>query len=331
MTVKPTTITATYRIVTPMFCSGANQQSAELRVASFKGALRFWWRTLMAGKFGNDIDALHRAEASLFGSSERAFGQSKVRLRLRYIGNSLNPSELEKDWPQNRPAVGSTYLGYGITETGRKGEKDYKPHRIGLKENGTFEVRCSMPTECIEWVTRALVALGLFGGLGNRSRRGFGSISIQQLNEKSYALKDAEHIRSLAETLTESSPSQSSLPEFTGFSTHARLYVGPVDNSARIAHEALGETYRNFRGQPSSLRGRSKIPIGLPLQGVDSRRRASPLLMHIHPVGNQFVPIVLFLPSVFHPEIQEGNKVEFYRVIQKWMVSLNATEVKFGR
>ena len=37
------TIQATYRIVTPMFCGGAEQQ-AEFRLASFKGVLRFWWR-----------------------------------------------------------------------------------------------------------------------------------------------------------------------------------------------------------------------------------------------------------------------------------------------
>ena len=41
-------IRATYRIVTPMFCGGAEQQ-AEFRLASFKGVLRFWWRALMWG------------------------------------------------------------------------------------------------------------------------------------------------------------------------------------------------------------------------------------------------------------------------------------------
>ena len=36
-------IRATYRITTPMFCGGAEQQ-AEFRLPSFKGVLRFWWR-----------------------------------------------------------------------------------------------------------------------------------------------------------------------------------------------------------------------------------------------------------------------------------------------
>ncbi|HPU57120.1 MAG TPA: type III-B CRISPR module RAMP protein Cmr1, partial [Verrucomicrobiota bacterium] len=45
------TLTATYRIVTPMFLGGANPESqAELRISSIKGALRFWWRALMWGR-----------------------------------------------------------------------------------------------------------------------------------------------------------------------------------------------------------------------------------------------------------------------------------------
>ncbi|HID77150.1 MAG TPA: type III-B CRISPR module RAMP protein Cmr1, partial [Planctomycetaceae bacterium] len=45
-----TVFEATYRIVTPMFCAGADEQRAELRLPSFKGALRFWWRSLMWGQ-----------------------------------------------------------------------------------------------------------------------------------------------------------------------------------------------------------------------------------------------------------------------------------------
>ncbi|WP_143108945.1 type III-B CRISPR module RAMP protein Cmr1, partial [Bathymodiolus thermophilus thioautotrophic gill symbiont] len=40
------TIVATYRIITPMFISGAKVTEAELRIPSIKGAIRFWWRAL---------------------------------------------------------------------------------------------------------------------------------------------------------------------------------------------------------------------------------------------------------------------------------------------
>lgn len=45
----PSKITATYRIVTPMFVGDANQQATEISPQSVKGALRFWWRALNWG------------------------------------------------------------------------------------------------------------------------------------------------------------------------------------------------------------------------------------------------------------------------------------------
>ncbi len=41
-----TVITATYRVVTPMFIGDADQKATSLRPPSIKGALRFWWRAL---------------------------------------------------------------------------------------------------------------------------------------------------------------------------------------------------------------------------------------------------------------------------------------------
>ena len=50
-----TEVIATYRVVTPIFCAGADQQLAELRIPSFKGVLRFWWRALAWSLFDGDL------------------------------------------------------------------------------------------------------------------------------------------------------------------------------------------------------------------------------------------------------------------------------------
>ncbi|MDR0965046.1 MAG: type III-B CRISPR module RAMP protein Cmr1 [Myxococcales bacterium] len=75
-------VEATYQVVTPMFCGGAEQKS-EFRLPSFKGVLRFWWRALMWGRLNGDLGKLQEAEDYLFGSAsggERG-GQSKVWMR----------------------------------------------------------------------------------------------------------------------------------------------------------------------------------------------------------------------------------------------------------
>ena len=67
----PVTLTAEFKIVTPMFIGGADQSPSDgIRPPSVKGALRFWWRALNWGKFreapGADdaaaLRALHEEE-----------------------------------------------------------------------------------------------------------------------------------------------------------------------------------------------------------------------------------------------------------------------------
>jgi CRISPR-associated protein Cmr1 len=74
-----TEIVATYRVTTPMFSAGADPQVAELRAASFKGALRFWFRALAWARH-RDFNRVREQEDKLFGSTRT--GQAKVLLSL---------------------------------------------------------------------------------------------------------------------------------------------------------------------------------------------------------------------------------------------------------
>ena len=65
----PTQTTLHYRIVTPMFLGGEAQQAdpTQFRNASFKGALRFWWRALNWGRMlknagQNETEALKKLQ-----------------------------------------------------------------------------------------------------------------------------------------------------------------------------------------------------------------------------------------------------------------------------
>ena len=75
-----TEIEATYRVVTPMFCGGANPGHAELRIPSFKGVLRFWWRALAWSRQDGDLEMIRREEDKLFGSA--GGGRSRVSMSL---------------------------------------------------------------------------------------------------------------------------------------------------------------------------------------------------------------------------------------------------------
>ena len=72
-------VSATFRVVTPLFLGGAEPaKDCELRPASIKGAMVFWWRALRPDL---PLSKLRSEEEALFGSSER--GQSRWLLNAR--------------------------------------------------------------------------------------------------------------------------------------------------------------------------------------------------------------------------------------------------------
>lgn len=102
-----TRLVASYRLTTPMFCSGADQEKAELRPASLKGALRFWYRALALAQY-KTFEEVRKAEDALFGSTRTGQANMLLSLREENAGSSfLRAPKLllerdilrVKDWP----------------------------------------------------------------------------------------------------------------------------------------------------------------------------------------------------------------------------------------
>ena len=329
-----TVITATYRIVTPMFLGGADQRATSLRPPSIKGALRFWWRALnwgrclqRTGTVTTALQRLYQEERRLFGTAavienERTLGQGVFLLRV-----SQQPQiKIDRSWPQNN--TGSGYLGFGLMESGDTAKNNYQPHREGIREGVDFglELRFKPRThpDDVDALIEALRAWSLFGGLGSRARRGFGSATLTTMNDRDVRLDRAGYESAVRAVLDKASPVQD-FPPFTAFSGQSRFGILNTGAEARQVHNQAGLLYKNHRGQPSSLRGEAKIPFGLPLplQGVDlDNRRASPLLFHIHALSDgSFVAAVLYLPAEFHHDrrYQPADLETFYREVARFV------------
>lgn len=281
------TITATYRVVTPMFLGGADPTAeAELRLPSFKGALRFWWRSLQWGKVQN-IEALRSKEAKLFGSSEK--GQSRVLLEMERPISETN--KITEHWP---PTSWQRYTGYGLRD---KGERCY------LKPGTEWKVhvrlrRCS-PEERGE-VLASLKLLGLAGGLGARSRKGWGSITLIALEGADWMCPDTPTAWEKTLAMPVGQRAGSSAP-WTAFSSAATWKAAPAKSNAQAAQQWLAQRYQQTvkNTQPKSDRAQFGLPRmfkGSPR----SERRASPLFLHVHQCPNgQALPCALWLPADF--------------------------------
>lgn len=188
----PVIIDATYLVVTPLFCAGAdpNTNEPELRVPSFKGALRFWWRALAWARCGGNLAEIKRQEDRLFGSA--GGGQSLVSMRIAsYGGPAPQPigvgTVLEIPGSKVTVDAGARYLGYGLMEafgSKKKGTKAGQLTRACLPSpfEFTVQMRCrGLGGTEFGSLKSALIALGTLGGMGARSRKGYGSIALQSL------------------------------------------------------------------------------------------------------------------------------------------------------
>ena len=184
-------IEATYRVVTPLFCGGAEPgKSAELRLASFKGVLRFWWRALAWSRCGGDLEGIRKREDALFGSA--GGGQSRVSMRLNpdCAPQTIHADKVLTVSQANGSTVGegARYLGYGVMTT--FGSQRGQLTRACLRSPFEFTVRLRLRDHgwdeeerkyALASLRDVLICLGTHGGMGAKSRKGYGSLVIRSL------------------------------------------------------------------------------------------------------------------------------------------------------
>ena len=308
-------LTATFRIVTPMFIAGADQNKAELRAPSIKGALRFWWRALNWAQIrqasADDQTALKKLkedEGQLFGDADSQ-GQGNALIKLDNIlsgalsGNTLLASDASRK-----------YLGYGLFSMGDHQE------RKAIAERKSFDVSILIHkdtnTEAHAQFEKCVKAFGLLGGLGSRSRNGFGSIAISSYDDQNLKFNSLDSYKNTLSSLITEGRSDTDTPPFTAISRHTKILYGPLKDSQELAHRFIGNLYKSLR--TSHQHESRKRYFGLPLDGYDTNnRRSSPLLFHIHPVENRFVPVVMYVPAAFHP----GYPQEDYSLVESFLES----------
>lgn len=233
-------IEATYQLSTPLFCGGADpdKKPAELRLPSFKGVLRYWWRALAWSRYGQDLQAIQEEEDALFGAA--AVGQSRVSMRL-LPQNSIEQQRLSKDEVltirHNRISKGvvvgegARYLGYGVMEAFKSDKRQTKAGqltraclRAPLKFTVQLRVR-RLGRSDLKLLEDALIVLGVIGGMGAKSRKGYGSLVLQSLRTDGEKRWDApQSMDDLCQIISRFSKycNEAALPEFTAFSSKVR-------------------------------------------------------------------------------------------------------------
>lgn len=218
--------------ITPMFLAGADGKTPELRVPSLKGALRFWWRALNAnlvtennGK--EDYSDLKRQESAIFGGtdsggrSKDSGGRSKVIISIdkqaTNIG-SASPTPHNPRFSKSAFAIGSNF-----------------EMTINVIDNDVMTA---------EQVKSLFIVVSLLGGLGNRSRRGFGSFKIIEIdNTKFEQPNDVKEIEKIIKSINQAYPFDNVTANYPFVKS---IEIGQVD---RDNTKKIGQATHTIKGQ----------------------------------------------------------------------------------
>lgn len=241
----PTELVAHYKITTPMFLGGEDQKAdnTQFRNASFKGALRFWWRALNWGAALKDagnqqtaaLSLLHEREGKLFGLASDGDNskQSCVQIHSELRGATFST---------NKSLEHAYLLGIGL----------YRDKERNYLQEGNLTIRLTFKLnakeEDIASVQQAAIALGLFGGLGSRSRRGFGSLAIQKIelpSNKELSFITEESIQNFIQGLDFSAPADAPLSALT---CATRIDISTAGSDALKTLKQVGKELQIYRG-----------------------------------------------------------------------------------
>jgi CRISPR-associated protein Cmr1 len=315
------TLEATFRSVTPLFIGGAEPNShAELREPSIKGALRFWYRAL-------DPDyATH--EAKIFGSTDT--GQSCFLLQ---VINMAQERKSGKNWDE-RNLPGVKYFSFPFNMQQNKRYIDIA---------SIFTIRLLFKKDPEEQYQRAILAslwlLGHLGGLGSRSRRGFGSVALHSIEMKTpwndmKSLSYASSAQTIEEWLNNFTSGLATLREWFpgtrkpdhaifGKNTKFKLMLSP-GNSWQESLALIGLNMMKFRQSTAKVPSVAtpavfsiapdRVAFGVPLtvgsrlfEGASHGRSASRIHIRILSIGNKWYPLVFRLDG---PLLSPGEKMK---------------------
>jgi len=252
------------KLVTPMFGGGVKagevDQLMPIRATEIRGQLRFWWRLLNQKKYPNSKE-MFKAERDIWGGlgDEDTLAASKVSVMVR-------------KQPGSKTTASKSETSAGIKYVFGQGDSQW------LTAAQKFDVQLKFPKELASQVEVALQWWATFGGIGAKTRRGFGAVQIEDIASVSDAeLKEVGCLIARAETTTE--------PETAWQKANEKLHQFRQGRGFARA-QGKEKPSRSYWSEPDQLRRDFKM---------DDGGRHVP----VHKAGNVFGRAAFGLPIIF--------------------------------
>jgi CRISPR-associated protein Cmr1 len=302
------TETRCYKVITPMFGGGVTPGEADpittVRATEVRGHLRFWWRAVNGGTF-DTVEDLKQHENAIWGSTE---APSDILVVL--LDKQTNPGDKEVAYrvaqvKGKRAIVASekiaSYAAFPL-QPDKDEQKNLGWESEPVRLNVSFVLTLAYPKTLTAHVQSALWAWETFGGIGARTRRGFGA--LQWLDDRTrYPAQPVEVKQRIQKTLDQITSPRSRLAGVPLLTPQLHFKVTSTFDDPVAAWKDLISALNEFRQdrygkkyglskwpEANEIRQHHKLPIKLP-DGEPSTR-----LVHKFPRAAFGLPIVFHMP-----------------------------------
>jgi CRISPR type III-B/RAMP module RAMP protein Cmr1 len=230
---------------------------------------------MMGGVMGGDVEKVRDLEAATWGTTDAA-----SQLRIRVCNQKLqtfDPNNV-KDYEKQRNGLIYLSFPYLKYEKLMKSQRWIRPY---IKPSSSFVLTLSFDGSLQPVVESTVWLLTHFGGLGGRTRRGFGSVAVDQTGSdglapgflsyqpdpnadlKDYYKKNIEAIREASTTFAQrklsshfSAPASgasplSVMPQFSSFADWRTVLIEVSKSDWKEILDLIGKELRGFREDPA--------------------------------------------------------------------------------
>ncbi|MCA9994817.1 MAG: type III-B CRISPR module RAMP protein Cmr1 [Anaerolineales bacterium] len=310
-------MTRHYELITPLFGGGATtnvvDQANPVRGTAIRGHLRFWWRATCAGQFGKaGLADMKKAEDKIWGTAAKdpkpANLPRPVQLAIQIItpGSPIEPFTHQPNKKgQLKPSANEksgvpAYAAFPLQRTDEEIKAKKNPYSV--QQGITFTLTLNFPQEYRKDVETTLWAWETFGGIGARTRRGFGALYCTAIHENGRAMPmptiacDAiaikKNLKEQLQTISGEWPEHVPHLSSTMF-----IEITATNGDALHAWDWIIGQLRAFR---QSREGSEYGPTHWPEANAVRKAAGKPVSSKSPHIGTKFPRAQLGLPIIFH-------------------------------
>lgn len=176
-----------YELITPLFGGGVKAGETDpitvINGKSVRGQLRFWWRATRGGQFGklpDPITKLREAEVAIWGAA--SIEEKNLASKVEVTVTEWQRGKGVEVWVDTKYGRKKVHVSDQTSPYGYVAFPLQDKQQINVFSQVTFKLRVTFPKELEKDVEAAFWAWETFGGIGARTRRGFGAIKLVEKN-----------------------------------------------------------------------------------------------------------------------------------------------------